>query len=148
MVLVIVRIKAITESSQYPVLIHSNIRGLTNQTQPDHANQSHDSQNRKTNPQGWCHVQAQPEESLIGSCHGADVRVGRLKDPVRVAGCGVHFVPPAETDQSASGNVLEIIEVCGEKEKGEDEDEDTICLLVGAGSWRRGVHCRVHTSHR
>lgn len=141
MVLVIVRIKAITKRSQYPVLIHSDIVELTNQTQPDHAHQSHDGENRKTHPQSWCDVQAQPEETLIGGCHGADIGVGRLKDPVRVTGCRVHFVPPAETDQSASGNVLEVVEVRGEKEKREDEDEDTICLLVGAEE--RVVGCRV-----
>jgi hypothetical protein len=65
---------------------------------------------------------------------------------VRVTGCRVHFVPPAETDQPASGNVLEVVEVRGEKEKREDEDEDTICLLVGAEE--RVVGCRVLTSHR
>ena len=41
-----------------------------------------------------------------------------------VARRGVDFVPPAETNQAAAGDVFEVVEVSGEEEDGDDEDED------------------------
>ena len=43
---------------------------------------------------------------------------------MRVACCGINFVPPSETHEASPRNVLEVVEVCGEEEEGEDEDED------------------------
>ena len=37
---------------------------------------------------------------------------------------GVDLVPPAEADEAAAGDVLEVVEVHREDEHGEDEDED------------------------
>lgn len=58
---------------------------LTDQTEPDNTHESHNSQDRKTNPQSRRDIQAQPEEPLVGSCHSTDTWVGGLKDPLRVA---------------------------------------------------------------
>jgi hypothetical protein len=41
---------------------------------------------------------------------------------VGVAGGGVDFIPPAKADETSAGDVLEVVEVCGEEEEGEDED--------------------------
>lgn len=49
-----------------------------------------------------------------------------LENPVGVACGGVHFVPPSETDETAAGYVLEVVEVDAEKEEGEDEYEDKV----------------------
>lgn len=48
---------------------------------------------------------------------------------MRVAGGGVDFVPPAETDETAPGNVLEVVKVRGEEEQGEDEDQDAVFMV-------------------
>lgn len=47
-------------------------------------------------------------------------------------GRGERFVPPAEADQAAPRDVLEVVEVGCEQEGGEDEDQDT-------GERREGV---------
>lgn len=44
---------------------------------------------------------------------------------MRIAGRGVDFVPPAEADEAAAGDVFEVVEIKGEEEEGEYEDEDT-----------------------
>ena len=98
---------------------------LTNKTQPDHTAQSDDSQNSETDPQRGRHVQTQPKETLIGGGDGPGGGIGGFEDPGRVTGGGVDFVPPAEADEATAGDVLEVVEVGGEEEKGEDEDEDT-----------------------
>ena len=41
---------------------------------------------------------------------------------MRIAGGGVDFVPPAETDEAPAGDVFEIVEIGGEEEDREDED--------------------------
>lgn len=50
---------------------------------------------------------------------------------MRVAGRGVDFVPPAQADQAAAGDVLQVVEVCGEEKEGEDEDENAAIALSG-----------------
>lgn len=102
---------------------------LTNASQPNHTVQSNNSQNSQGNPQSGSHVETQPEEALVRCGDGAGVRVRRLKDPLRVAGGGVDFVPPAETDETAAGNVLEVVKVRGEEEQGEDEDQDAVFMV-------------------
>ena len=54
------------------------------------------------------------------------MRFARLKHPVRVARRGVDFVPPAQPDEAAAGDVLEVVEVQGEEEQRDDEDEDEV----------------------
>jgi len=38
----------------------------------------------------------------------------------------VDFVPPAQPDEATSGDVFEVVEVGGQEEDGEDEDEDEV----------------------
>lgn len=38
----------------------------------------------------------------------------------------VDFVPPAEADQAAAGDVFEVVKVGGEEEDGDDEDHDEV----------------------
>ena len=45
---------------------------------------------------------------------------------MRIAGSGVDFVPPAETHKTSAGDVLQVVEIGGEEEDGDDEDEDTV----------------------
>lgn len=48
-----------------------------------------------------------------------------------VPGSGVDFVPPAEADKAPAGDVFQVVEVGGEEEHGEDEDEDAVL----GGGW-------------
>ena len=43
-----------------------------------------------------------------------------------VAGLGVDLVPPAQAYEAAAGDVLEVVEVGGEQQDGDDEDEDEV----------------------
>ena len=43
-----------------------------------------------------------------------------------VARVGVDFVPPPQTDEATARDVLEVVEVDGEEDEGEDENEDTV----------------------
>ena len=52
---------------------------------------------------------------------------------MRVAGRGVDFVPPAQADEAAAGDVLQVVEVKGEEEEGEDEDEDAMVGIESVG---------------
>lgn len=97
---------------------------LTDQTQPDDILQSDNGQDGQANPQRRSHVQTEPEESLVSGVDGAGVGVGALEDPVGVTRCGVDFVPPAQPDESATGDVLEVVKVRGEEQEVDDEDED------------------------
>ena len=47
-----------------------------------------------------------------------------LKHPMTIPRRDVDLVPPAEPHEPAAGDVLEVVEVGGEDEHGEDEDED------------------------
>lgn len=97
---------------------------LTNETQPDDANQSHDSQNGQSHPQSRGQIQAQPEEPLVCGSDCSDVGVGGFEDPVRVAGGCVDFIPPPKTNKSTPSNVLEVIEVGGEEEESQNKDQN------------------------
>lgn len=48
-----------------------------------------------------------------------------------IPGSGVDFVPPAQADEAPAGDVFQVVEVGGEEEHGEDEDEDA----VFGGGW-------------
>ena len=100
----------------------------TNKRQPDKL-ESQDSQERKGDPETRLGVHGDPEEAAVGGADDLGARLATLKDPVRVARRGIHLIPPAQADQPAPGNVLEVVEVGGEQEDGDDEDQDT--------AWRR-----------
>lgn len=104
-----------------------SIKGkLTNHAQPHKPEPQH-CQHRQSDPQRRLHVQRQPEKPTVGlirSAAAAGARVRALKDPGRVAGGGVDLVPPAQADEAAASDVFEVVEVGGEEEDGEDEDED------------------------
>jgi hypothetical protein len=58
---------------------------------------------------------------------------------VRVAGGCVDLIPPAQTNESPAGNVLQVVEVGREKQEGQDEDEDAgVEVLVGTGAIGQG----------
>lgn len=44
---------------------------------------------------------------------------------MRVARLWVHFIPPSQAHEAASGDVFEVVEVGCKEEDGDDEDEDT-----------------------
>ena len=44
--------------------------------------------------------------------------------PARVARRRVHFVPPAQPDEPAPGDVFQVVEVGGQEQYGDYEDED------------------------
>ncbi len=52
---------------------------------------------------------------------------------MRIAGSGVDFVPPAETHKTSAGDVFQVVEIGGEEEDGDDEDEDTVVACQTAG---------------
>ena len=60
---------------------------------------------------------------------------------MRVARCDIHLVPPTETNQATTGDVFEIVEIRGEKEQRQDEDEDTVTVLAREYS-RRNISKR------
>ena len=106
---------------------------LTNKRQPkrrqlDEANQLDDCDDAKQDPQRGLRVQRNPEESLVGRVDLPRLRVRRLKHPFRVS-CGrVDFVPPAQTHQPSARDVLEVVEVNGEEDDRDDEDEDAAAM--------------------
>lgn len=94
--------------------------------------QSKDSDNTKRYPAHRLRIQSQPEESLVGSIDLSRIRIRRLKDPVTVTRLSVDFIPPAQTDQSSASNVLEVVEVHGQEDDCDDEDEDVVFAKVEA----------------
>ncbi|KAK3208580.1 hypothetical protein GRF29_77g1131578 [Pseudopithomyces chartarum] len=98
---------------------------LTNQRQPDEleAHQGHDGEQ---DPQHGLGIQGNPEEALVGRILVPAALLGALKHPAAVARRGVDLVPPAQSDEAAAGDVLEVVEVGGQQEDGDDEDEDEV----------------------
>lgn len=47
---------------------------------------------------------------------------------MRVARSCVHFIPPAKTNQSSTGDVLEVVEIGGKKEQRDDEYKDAVVV--------------------
>ena len=45
---------------------------------------------------------------------------------MRVARRRVDFVPPAQADEAPAGDVFEVVEVGGQEQDGDDEDEDEV----------------------
>ena len=62
---------------------------------------------------------------LHASIFGSATAVLALKDPMAISCCCVDLIPPPQAYQSSSRNVFEVVEICGEEEHCEDEDEDT-----------------------
>jgi hypothetical protein len=58
---------------------------------------------------------------------------------LRGAGLRVDFVPPAQADEAAAGDVFEVVEVGGEEEDGDDEDEDAAGVLEWDGEGGGGT---------
>ena len=110
----------------------------TNERQPNKL-KPHYRKYRQPHPQPRLRIQRQPEKPsirrVLALCAAHAARAGsavlRLKDPMGVAGGGVDFVPPAQADEAAAGDVFEVVEVGGEEEHGYYEDEDTV--LGGKG---------------
>ena len=42
------------------------------------------------------------------------------------ASVGVDFIPPSQTDEATSSDVLEVVEIDSEQDEGEDEHEDAV----------------------
>ena len=45
---------------------------------------------------------------------------------MRISGLGVDLVPPSQAYEAAASDVLEVVEVGGEQQDGDDEDEDEV----------------------
>lgn len=109
---------------------------LTDERQPQEL-QAHQRQNGHQYPQHGLQVQRQPEEAAVGRVDDLGAGLAALKHPLRVTRLGVDFIPPAEPDEAAAGNVLEVVEVAGEEEDGDDEDHDPE-KRVSLGGFGRG----------
>lgn len=68
---------------------------LTNQTEPNKLKLD-DSDYSQRNPTDGLGIHTQPKESLIRRVDLPSLWFGALKDPVRIAGLRVDFVPPPE----------------------------------------------------
>ena len=104
--------------------------------------QPEDSDNTQGYPADGLRIQRQPEESLVGSIDLSSIRVGRLKDPVAIARLGVDFIPPAQTNQSSASNVFEVIEIHGQEDDCDDEDQDVVLAEVEAEEVGEETRCR------
>jgi hypothetical protein len=94
-----------------------------NKRQPEEL-QPHHSQNSHDNPQHRLHIQRKPEEAAVRRVDDFRGGIAALKHPFGVARGRVDLVPPSETDEATAGNVLEVVEVGGEEEDGDDKDHD------------------------
>ncbi|TPX11409.1 uncharacterized protein E0L32_007828 [Thyridium curvatum] len=132
--LVMVRARAIAEggtvsSSRRPAGVSTSAAHLTNKRQPDEL-EGDDSYDGERDPQQRLGVDGEPEEARIGGVDGLGPGLAALKDPVRVAGARVDLVPPPQSHEPASGDVLEIVEVGGEEQYRYDKDHDPRGLSV------------------
>jgi hypothetical protein len=98
---------------------------LTNKRQPNKL-QANQRQHSEQHPQHGLRVQRDPEEALIRRIQLPRLRVRALEHPPPIPCCGVDFVPPPQADESPPGDVLEVVEVHGEEEDGDDEDHDEV----------------------
>jgi hypothetical protein len=98
---------------------------LTNQRQPNELepNQRKDGQD---NPEHRLRIQSQPKEALVCRILLPALWIRRLKHPAPITRGAINLVPPAQSDQAPSSNVLEVVEVDGEEQDGDDEDEDEV----------------------
>lgn len=84
-------------------------------------------------PEDGLDVQAEPEEARVGGVDDLGSRLAALKHPLGVARGRVDLVPPAEADEAAARNVLEVVKVGGEEEDGDDEDHDPAQVVSKSG---------------
>ena len=104
----------------------NNRSAHTNKRQPNKL-QADKCYNGQQHPQHRLRIQRQPKEPLIRRIDlASSLWIQTLKDPAAVSGVGVDFVPPAESDEAASRNVLEVVEVRGEQEDCGNEDQDEV----------------------
>lgn len=86
--------------------------------------------NAQQNPKHRLRIQREPEEPLISGIDAAPrstlLLVEALKHHGRVAGLGVGLVPPAQSHETAARDVLDGVEVGGEEQRCDDEDEDVV----------------------
>lgn len=111
----------------------------TDERQP-HKGQRHKRQDGHDDPEHGLQVQGEPEEAAVGGVDHLCAGLAALKHPLRVSRLGVDLVPPPETDEAAARNVLDVVEVGGEEEDGDDEDHDPErcqCLCRFVGTWCR-----------
>ena len=126
---------------------------LTNKRKPDEL-QLDQRHNRQRHPQRRLRVQRQPEEPLVRRVHEFPARLVRLRRaleyPVRVARLRVDFVPPSEAYETSPRDVLEVVEVGGEEEHGDDEvehegaaEDDAAEEVDEEGGWLCAVRVRI-----
>jgi hypothetical protein len=84
---------------------------LTHNNQPDRIQQPDQGQRSQRHPERRRDVHAQPEEALVGRIDDAGPGLRGLEHPVRIARRGVDLVPPAQANQAAAGDVLQIVEI-------------------------------------
>lgn len=96
---------------------------LTHKRQPNELQpeQGHD---RKYDPNHGLHIQRHPKESLISSILFPRIWIRAFKNPAPISCTCVHFIPPAQSNEAPTSDVLQVIEVHGEQEHGDDEDHD------------------------
>ena len=126
-------------SSSLPPRSHTR---LTHNAQPLRAQ---DIQHPQARPQHGLQIQRQPEEAAVGfvvAAAAADAGGGGLEHPRAAAGGGVDLVPPPQADEPPAGDVFQVVEVGGEEEDREDEDEDAVCWGRVSGRCEEGEDVR------
>ena len=98
---------------------------LTNKRQP-HKLETNDGEDGEGDPEDGLAVDGEPEEAAVCRVDGLGAGFAALEDPVAVAGGGVDLVPPAQADEAAASDVLEVVEVHGQQQDGDDEDHDHV----------------------
>lgn len=72
------------------------------------------------------HIQRHPKEPTIRRIDLLRARLRALKDPLRIARRRIDLVPPAQPHEAAPSDVFQVVEVGGQEEDGQDEDEDAV----------------------
>lgn len=97
-------------------------KGDGDERQP-HEVERGDSQDGEGDPEDGLRVHGEPEEAGVGGIDDLGAGLAALEDPLAVAGRGVDLVPPPQAHEAAAGDVLEVVEVGGQQEDRDDEDE-------------------------
>lgn len=95
----------------------------TNEGQPQEL-ELDEGQDGEQDPENGLYVEREPEEAAIGRVDDLGPGLAALEDPFGVARGRVDLVPPPQADEAAACDVLEVVEVGGEEEDGDDEDHD------------------------
>ena len=98
---------------------------LTDEGKP-HELEADDGEDGEGDPEDGLAVDGEPEEAAVGGVDGLGTGLAALEDPVTVAGGGVDLIPPAQTNETSAGNVLQVVEVHGQQQDGNDEDHDHV----------------------